>query len=292
MNRIKTVAFSIGRFCPKVQAYMRAIFASGLYIAKDLSRVPCGSIVFFPLRPNYLCCGLAGIVAFKKKGKTADTVDTTALNTMAETIQTHCFENCKKNGYDLDTHYLGGRQLMDDFLKSAHRLKSKEQFFTIFTRQDAQQELIKITDSLNRIIASEAQLLSTKMGHLATRDVEVLSARIEGLKDIVWCLSSEIGDNIENVKHLMAANGEPPNQQALGIFKNINAVLNSIDRLEVRGRDSAGISLFFMLDQKNYKAFRSTLANSNLLEQLEERSQQNVLVNNGPFQESRLSPVH
>ena len=73
MDRIKTIAFNIGRFCLKVQAYIRAILATGLYIAKDLSRVPCGSIVFFPLRPNYLCCGLAGIVAFKKKRKTADT---------------------------------------------------------------------------------------------------------------------------------------------------------------------------------------------------------------------------
>jgi glucosamine--fructose-6-phosphate aminotransferase (isomerizing) len=239
MNRIKTTAFNIGRFCPKLQAHARAFLATGIFFAKDLSRVPNGSIVFFPLQQNFLGCGLAGIVAFKKKRKTADTVDTAALDAMAETIQTHRFQNCKENGYDLDTYYLGGRKLINDFLKSAHTLKSKEQFFTIFTHQNIQQELIKITGRLNRIITSEAQLLSAKMGHIATRDVEVLSTRIEDLRDIAWCLSSEIGDNVENVKHLMAANGEPPNHQALNIFKNINAVLNSIDRLEVRGRDSA-----------------------------------------------------
>ncbi len=280
MNRIKTIAFNIGRFCPKLHAHARAFLAIGIFFAKDLSRVPNGSIVFFPLQQNFLSCGLAGIVAFKKKRKTADTIDTAALNAMAETIQAHRFQNCKEKGYDLDRYYLGGRELIKDFLKSAHTLKSKEQFFTIFTHQDVQQELIKIAGRLNRIIISEAQLLSAQMGHLATPDVAVLFTRIEDLRDIAWCLSSEIGDNVENIKHLMAANGEPPSHHALNIFKNINAVLNSIDRLEVRGRDSAGISLFFILDQKEYKKFRSTLANSNLLDRLEGRWQENVLVNN------------
>jgi glucosamine--fructose-6-phosphate aminotransferase (isomerizing) len=259
MNCIKTIAFNIGRFCPKLHARARAFLATGIFFAKDLSRVPNGSIVFFPLQQNFLSCGLAGIVAFKKKRKTADTIDTAALNAMAETIQAHRFQNCKENSYDLDRYYLGGKELIKDFLKSAHTLKSKEQFFTIFTHQDVQQELIKITGRLNRIITSEAQLLSGQMGHLATRDVEVLSTRIEDLRDIAWCLSSEIGDNVENVKHLMDAHGELSSHQALNIFKNINTVLNSIDRLEVRGRDSAGISLFFILDQKEYKKFRSTL---------------------------------
>jgi glucosamine--fructose-6-phosphate aminotransferase (isomerizing) len=171
MDRIKTIAFNIGRFYPKLHARARAFLATGIFFAKDLSRVPNGSIVFFPLRQNFLCCGLAGIVAFKKKRKTADAIDTAALKAMAETIQAHRFQDFKENGYDFDTYYLGGRELIKKFLKSAHRLKSKEQFFKIFTHQDVQQELIKIAERLNRTITSETQLSSAQMGHLTARDL-------------------------------------------------------------------------------------------------------------------------
>jgi glucosamine--fructose-6-phosphate aminotransferase (isomerizing) len=281
MNLIKKFYLDLGRFGPNLRTCVRAIATADVYFAKDLSRVPTGSIVFFPLRHTLLCCGLAGIVAFKQKSKKADTIDTAGLKSVAETIRAHGFQNCKKKDYDLETCYLGGKKVIGDLLQSIRKLKSKEGFYGIFNDRDSQQDLIEVTDLLNEIITSEAQLLNAHMGHLASRDVEVMSTRIEVLRDIAWCLSSEITDNIERVRHLMAANGKRPGARALGIFKNINAVLNSIDRLEVRGRDSAGISLLFILDQTENEKFRSSLTDSNLLDQFNERSQQNVLINNG-----------
>ncbi|MBW1814951.1 MAG: SIS domain-containing protein, partial [Deltaproteobacteria bacterium] len=68
---------------------------------------------------------------------------------------------------------------------------------------------------------------------------------------------------------------------SVNIFKNINAVLNSIDRLEVRGRDSAGISLMFILEKAQFEKFEKTIENANLLDRVKERSAQDVLTNMG-----------
>ncbi|UCH24155.1 MAG: SIS domain-containing protein [Deltaproteobacteria bacterium] len=245
-----------------------------------MAGVPVGSLVFFPLQSNFFCCGLAGIVAFKKKGKTSDAIDTAALDAMAEKIYAHRFQNCIENDYGLESHYLGGSDAIEALHKSVHTLKGKEPFYTLFSREDIQQKLNKLAARLDNIIASEAQLLAEKMGLLASEEVDVLSKRIEDLRDINWCLSSEIADNIENLKNLIHTDGEPPGVDALNIYKNINAVLNSIDRLEVRGRDSAGISLLFILDKAAYEKFTATLDNLKLLDRFKERSDEKVLINN------------
>ena len=90
--------------------------------------------------------------------------------------------------------------------------------------------------------------MADHMGHLESKDVDILIQRIDNLKDIAWCLTSEIIGNIKKIKNLLGSENQDPNITVVSIFKQINAVLNSIDRLEVRGRDSAGISMMFILD--------------------------------------------
>ena len=51
----------------------------------------------------------------------------------------------------------------------------------------------------------------------------------------------------------------PPQPATIGVFKKINTILNSIDRLEVRGRDSAGISLIFVLKAGEFENFENAL---------------------------------
>ena len=47
----------------------RWLLEAKVYFGKYVDRVPNGSIVFFPCRQTMLCCGIAGIVAFKNKPK-------------------------------------------------------------------------------------------------------------------------------------------------------------------------------------------------------------------------------
>ncbi|MDP4726193.1 MAG: hypothetical protein NWS07_02780, partial [Desulfobacterales bacterium] len=58
--------------------------ADRIYFGRSLARVPAGAVVFFPCRPTLLACGLAGIVAFKKKKKRSQPVD---LEEMARSVE-------------------------------------------------------------------------------------------------------------------------------------------------------------------------------------------------------------
>ncbi len=275
------------RLVLKAIGYCRKFFTSPfvwwpdrVFFGRDISRVPEGSIVFFPLQSNRLFCGLAGIVAFRKKRQTSDAIDTAALEAMAEKICAHGYQDCKENGYGLDRQYLGGGELIEAMQKSMNTLKRRELFYRLFTHEDIQEELKKITDRLNKIIETEAHLLKEQMGHLESEDVDVMFKRIESIRDISWCFSSEIEANIKSIKNLIPTGEGPLSVDAVSIYKNINAVLNSIDRLEVRGRDSAGISLLFILNKAEYRKFTETLDSLNLLDRFQQRSKENVLINN------------
>ena len=74
----------------------------------------------------------------------------------------------------------------------------------------------------------------------------------------------------------------------VSVFKKINAVLNSIDRLEVRGRDSAGISQVFTLDGPEYERFQQAVEARGLSRELSARTNQEILLNRGiSLRESR-----
>ncbi len=227
-------------------------------------------------------CGLAGIVSLKNKKEINGHFEPAALNDMVIKIQEHNLDFCKKNNVSFDDHYLGGKNLLDALWQEVRSLKRDDLFINIFTHNEIQGEISTIGGCLYDIIRTESRLFSEQMGHLSSHDADIASQNIEQLKDIAWCLTKEITDNVKEVRDLfLHANSSPYLPSAVNIFKKINAVLNSIDRLEVRGRDSAGISLMFILDVAEFEKFRQCLDKANLLEQLEERSGKDILENMG-----------
>ena len=251
-----------------------------LYFGRHMASVPNRSIVFFPCQDNILSCGLTGIVSFKNKKKTADRVNLSSLNDRVKKIENHGFNDCGSKDDSLHKNYIGGDDNIVSLLKEVRALKNDELFYEIFTDTSIHKELDKIAERISGFIATEERNLSEDVGHLRSDTVDVMSLRIEALKDIAWCLTSEINDNIKKVKDLLRNTDEIPALSAVTIFKKINAALNSIDRLEVRGRDSAGISLMFILDEAEFKRFKETIGDANLLDQLEARTAGDVLVNN------------
>ena len=257
---------------------------SDVYFGRSSTGLPDNSIVFFPCSENIFCCGIAGLVSFKGKGKKTDHIDLAFLNEVALKIGEKGYMNGAQNNKSLIIDYLGGQEPIDSFLNSVQSLKEDGYFAECFAEKDIQNELSKLSDSLNDIIDSESRLLSDNMGLLDADIVDTMSRRIEDLKDISWCITSEILDNITKVGELLNRDFQHITSSTLKIVKNINAVLNAIDRLEVRGRDSAGISLAFILEKAEFERFKEELGESdniNLLDQFRERSSQDVLVNMG-----------
>ena len=67
-----------------------------VYFGKHMSGVPDGSMVFFPCRDNVLCCGLTGIVSFKKKNKTDSRIDITSLKDMLKKVKIFAIQTAGK----------------------------------------------------------------------------------------------------------------------------------------------------------------------------------------------------
>ena len=100
-------------------------------------------------------------------------------------------------------------------------------------------ELRGHTETLQRRIAE----LEAALDQAAPNDddVERRNAALLRLKDSVWAISRDRVPHAGAVLRL--AGGELPHQSAAAAFSSIQVALSSLDRLEVRGRDSAGVSV-------------------------------------------------
>ena len=78
---------------------------------------------------------------------------------------------------------------------------------------------------------------------------EKLNSR-EKILDVVWFLGNELNDRYKFVKSF--ANGKNFPDHTLIFFKTLNSVINSINLLEIRGRDSLGL-MFNISLKKNAK---------------------------------------
>ncbi|MBW3557181.1 MAG: SIS domain-containing protein [Actinobacteria bacterium] len=69
-------------------------------------------------------------------------------------------------------------------------------------------------------------------------DLEVLNAVLLGLKDAIWAIEK---DRLRTARELAALAGPGAGRAALTGYLSIQLALSALDRLEVRGRDSAGV---------------------------------------------------
>jgi glucosamine--fructose-6-phosphate aminotransferase (isomerizing) len=79
--------------------------------------------------------------------------------------------------------------------------------------------------------------LDTEAG-AALSDLEAVNAALIRLKDAVWAVQR---DRIRSARAVEAFAGRDPGIAAIEAYLSIQQALSSIDRLEVRGRDSAGL---------------------------------------------------
>ncbi|MFA6012118.1 MAG: SIS domain-containing protein [Desulfobacteraceae bacterium] len=238
------------------------------------------SLVLFPVSPSTLNCGLSGIVSYHKGDSKPETVDMEMLRRQLETIEKLSFSICSNRNLSLHDHYLGGPNLISEFREKTRDLNRDDLFIDIFFNVDTYLALSTMAERLQTLISVERESLEIQSGILPPKDVDVLTSRIETLLDIHWCLVKEIFSNIKKVKDLAKPIHDAPSKPMVMVFKKINSVLNAIDRLEVRGRDSAGLSLLFTLSKDQYETFKKKLTDETLASQLSKRTSGDVLLNN------------
>ena len=240
-----------------------------------------GSIIIFPHRPCLLACGLAGIVSIVRAEEPEGDVDLGQLEALLSKIMNSRKPDEQISDQVIQKGWLGDDRLLESLTRHLQKLKREAAFCALFGDRDCQQRIDAITRRLAAFIDKAAGELADAVGYLGTGAADTATKRLEHLKDAGWTLRSEILDNIEKVARLMNSGKEPPAGSAVKLFRNVNAVLNSIDRLEVRGRDSAGISLIFVLSTDDWHRFSTSLQEAGLEDELKSRSEKDLLINRG-----------
>ena len=267
-------AFSLARMLGR----WRKSLPIRIFVGRHLSSVPEGSVVLLPCSLTTVCCGVAGIVAFKPRKSASSRLQLPALQQAVDHICECGYNTCGDDTDRLTRDYLCGDEALQRLLSSAQALKRSDLFAAVAADPDARSFIETLCDQMQKVIEAESKSLDDCMGRLPTEAVDTISHRVACLKDVAWCLSTEVLANVEKINDLRGDAAEADAEQLVA-YKNINSVLNSIDRLEVRGRDSAGLSLMFVLDQQTFQKFEAALSRSNLTGQLQQRCAREVLRN-------------
>ncbi|MBF0223901.1 MAG: SIS domain-containing protein [Desulfobacterales bacterium] len=261
-----------------------SFFNYQIFIGKNIKSVSEKSIIFFPVCNNIFYCGLAGIIAVKHQAtKHDESIDINFLIQTArklyEQSENLILDEFIKDNFNLSDHFLGDNSLLDTLFEFILSLKKEYSFIKIFPNKELSDEIINVSAMLFNAIQSCEAFLSINSGILNTVSVNKINQKIELLKDIQWALSKELYENIKRINDLYFDAKEFVSPLSLKILKRLNSVLNSIDRLEVRGRDSAGISIFFWIKEAEFEKFQNIITEKGLIDVFDKRMNYNILLN-------------
>ncbi|HUH64821.1 MAG TPA: SIS domain-containing protein [Syntrophales bacterium] len=218
-----------------------------VYFGVNIYTVPACSIVFFPVVPDVLHCGFAGVLAIKGAG-------TSECSNLIDGLA-RLFRNARKDdmkallaGSITPARYLGDNRYLPEMEKTLLQLKTDAAFQEIYFNPASADKLSSLAGEMRTFFSKEEKRLEENANKFPTEDTEAINGKHVLLKDIIWGLDRDILENIARVGELSgdAGAGDIP-RESFAKYKRINFLLNCLDRLEVRGRDSAGIQISLSL---------------------------------------------
>jgi len=263
----------------KMLRLLTFLAAFRIYLGRDPERAAKGSLVFFPLRPCVLCCGIAGLVALGTGGDRADPRPDSDLERAARHAAERDLGGHLAGEFPLDS-YLGGEENLRLLAKSLLDLKGEGVFREVMTDPGRQRRLEAALESLRALLAREEACLAEKAGLFTTSALETVNGALTVLRDTVWGLEKDILENGGKIAALAGAGSladVPP--AALGVYGAVNLLLNCLDRLEVRGRDSAGLHVNITLPAEGVLDAALTAGEGKTREDYERRSAPGELMN-------------
>jgi glutamine---fructose-6-phosphate transaminase (isomerizing) len=265
----------------RIKALLRKTGVSGFYFGRSLASVPGGALVIFPYDPTVIGCGITGVLAFKPFSSKARAFSyVKELEGKLTPLYESGWDAIRKSGAELMGHYLGGRGLLEEIKVVSAKFKERDTFYDLFSDHGCQDGLVALCDNLQGVIDGEEIALAKQKGRLAAKDYSLIMSRVCEIKDILWSFRHDVLDNIQKIRAMGCFDAFKITPQSVTVLKEINLILNNLDRLEVRGRDSAGISLLFVLHEAGYLQFRRHLEKEALLKDFEQRQTGPVLTNN------------
>ncbi|RME87507.1 MAG: SIS domain-containing protein [Planctomycetota bacterium] len=128
---------------------------------------------------------------------------------------------------------------LQDLDQFTMRLKANQGLSLLLLQEDRQKQLSHWGNQLALYISRAEKDLSRQT--LSTSRLEEGNRLLVYLKDLAWRIQEEILANLPKIQGLIHPDLEYDWEFCTEIIK-INSILNNLDRLEIRGRDSAGFS--------------------------------------------------
>ncbi len=203
---------------------------------RSLKGLPVGTIVFFPLTRTQLPCGLAGIVEIVR-APTGAAPDLAAAEAAVEGLSAN---GLAPLGEDITT-YGGGETAIRSVEDLVHALRRPEVFPLLFADDALLARATGLAGRIRAFVDAEVGLLDRGESLPNLAGQEVVNRILTRLKDAAWALEREIAVNVDRVRDLLGETEAVP--KALREYRKLNLILNTLDRLEIRGRDSAGVLL-------------------------------------------------
>jgi glucosamine--fructose-6-phosphate aminotransferase (isomerizing) len=231
--------------------------ACKIFVGKKPSNIAAPAIIFFPVAPDQLNCGFAGLMTVQSNKKSSSLTDDINMARLWNDIK-NAGMNKILNGKVPVSKYLQGINTLSSLEKIVAGLKEEKEQEMLFFRKDKSRKLSTLVEKMNRFLEEEEKILENNAARLNSSDLEIINSRIFLFKDVLWGLEKDILDNLSKVMEISGAKKmSEMTPAAFRKYRQIILLLNSLNRLEVRGRDSAGLQISFTL--KNGKDLKNAL---------------------------------
>ncbi|HOO35303.1 MAG TPA: SIS domain-containing protein [Smithella sp.] len=244
-----------------------------IYVGRRPDHVARPSLIFFPVLDGYLCCGFAGLMTCGLKSQPPQTRADLTLVALWKKLKSANVKNPSRLPDVTET--------VNAMADTVAQLKKEEAQEFLFFHPDYSSDLSVFAADLNRFIAEKENRLDEQTAFLTSAELESVNSLIVMLKDIGWALEKDILANLPKILALTGAgNRADIRPAAFRKYRKLNLALNALDRLEVRGRDSAGIDLTFAPESENdLKAALQRITEQGWLADYEKRTQPGDLLN-------------
>ncbi len=220
------------------------------FIGADPNDCPPCSVILFPLYPATFFCGLAGILAVKGAASTGKTPGIAHLLTLFGRIKDHRIADVQAGSQPIED-YLDGNGVLEEMARCLFDLKSDGLFRELFTHPDMIAELEHLSAEMGAFLHREETALEEAAAFFTTDHLETINRRMVLLRDIVWGVEQDVLKTVDQITDLAGADAAALETGSLAKYRKINFLLNCLNRLEVRGRDSAGIQVSFTAPDGN-----------------------------------------
>ncbi len=257
---------------------IKRILRLPVYFARSYSSVPEDSWIIFPYHHDRISCGLISILEYKRKAKTSKDEYESYIARLEKLWPQMAQNNLNAiiNGEINSANYMISKETLIQFSDTIMALKGIMVFEHIFRDQNIQDRIKTLINNIKSFIIEEENLLDKSGFNIPSASIEIINRYKILLKDCIWWLEKELLLNIEKLNFLLQTsqnNGSRNiSNQLIREMLKIEIILNNLDRLEVRGRDSAGICIMIQFpDQQAVDAFENTLKEKRLYKEYETR---------------------